>query len=193
MAETKNLTILGIDPGLAAGGISVVQWDETTKKFSSELCSSFTTSPKKILGHRLQKIRDYLEEAFELYRPAACFCEKPSHGSASRPYSLGCFHGMLHFMCAEYEVPLWGFAPLQLKKFCFGKSLRGYSKDMIKDFLENLEDFAVEAATLEKSDHNALDSLAAAYMGAVKMSGVTLPSRVRMELLGDLKLYWNFS
>lgn len=112
------MRILGIDPGLATLGYGVV---EQTKKGSKHAYACVTygiiSTPKDMpVGERLSHIYDELYVLLGLYKPDAVSAESLFFfRNQTTIIQIGQVHGILSFVFYKAGIPLYRYAPLQVK------------------------------------------------------------------------------
>jgi len=115
------MRILGIDPGLATLGYGIV--DKTTKQ-KSFTCIDYgiISTPKDMaIGERLAHIQDQLRLLVRLYKPdGACVETLFFFRNQKTIIQIGQVHGVLSLTFHQEKVPLYRYAPLQIKNVLTG-------------------------------------------------------------------------
>lgn len=115
------MRILGIDPGLATLGYGIV--DKTTKQ-RSFTCIDYgiISTPKDMaIGERLAHIQDQLRLLLRLYKPdGACVETLFFFRNQKTIIQIGQVHGVLALTFHQENVPLYRYAPLQIKNVLTG-------------------------------------------------------------------------
>lgn len=128
------MRILGIDPGLAITGWSIVDFD---KKGTIDLIDygAIYTEKGVDLQDRLKDIYSDMHELLDSFKPDSCgmetllFCN-----NAKTAIAVGEARGVVLLTVSEYSLPLYEFTPLQVKN-----SITGYGKADKKQVQENVK------------------------------------------------------
>lgn len=149
------MRILGIDPGLAITGWSIVDFDN---KGGIDLVDFGAIYTKKgvDLKDRLKDIYIDMHELLKTFKPEACgietllFCN-----NAKTAIAVGEARGVVLLTLSEEELPVYEFSPLQVKN-----SITGYGKATKKQVQENVKTIC-KLEELPKPD-DAADAVAVA-------------------------------
>ncbi len=128
------MRILGIDPGLAITGWSVVDFDN---KGSIDLVDfgAVYTEKKLDLKDRLKEIYLDMHELLDRFKPDMCGMETLLfYNNVTTAMSVGEARGVILLSLSEYNIPLSEFTPLQVKS-----SITGYGKADKKQVQENVK------------------------------------------------------
>jgi len=128
------MRVLGIDPGLAITGWSIVDFD---KKGNIDLIDFGAIYTKKgvELKDRLTDIYKDIHELIEKFKPNICgmetllFCN-----NAKTAIAVGEARGVILLTLSEFNLPLYEFTPLQVKS-----SITGYGKADKRQVQENVK------------------------------------------------------
>lgn len=130
------MRILGIDPGLATLGYGVV---ETTKKSKTPyVCVTYgvISTPKDTpVGERLCHIHDELKNLLTLYKPDAISVETIFFFRNQKTIiQIGQVHGVLALTFYQAAMPVFRYAPLQIKNVLTGngKAEKKYIEKEVK-------------------------------------------------------------
>ncbi len=128
------MRILGIDPGLAITGWSIVDFDD---KGSMDLVDFGAVYTEKGLNlkDRLKEIYRDMHELLERFRPDICGMETLLfYNNVTTAISVGEARGVILLSLSEYNIPLSEFTPLQVKS-----SITGYGKADKRQVQENVK------------------------------------------------------
>ncbi len=116
------MRILGIDPGYAIMGYSVL--DFTGNKFTPVTFGSIITDSKLPDENRLLKLYEELSEIIKTYHPEEASIEELFYNTnASTAMMVGQARGMAILACVQNDVKIAEYTPLQIKS-----ALTGYGR-----------------------------------------------------------------
>lgn len=193
--STIGNEFIGIDPGLAHLGLSVVR--VTPKGLELKHCERVNTYTNKALGARLRILWDKIA-ALVNENTHGIGCESPSYGSKSAPYSLGAVHGIVHLIADANSLPVVKVAPLQLHKFATSHVAgKGRTKEEKAAYMKAqvricmAENFGYDYSEVTHSDP--VDASAIGTIAAIFFSDIKLRKRHQAEVLSAIKIYTNFN
>jgi crossover junction endodeoxyribonuclease RuvC len=128
------MRILGIDPGLAITGWSIVDFD---KKGTISLVDfgAIYTEKGVDLKDRLKEIHEDMSELLKNFKPEICGMETLLfYNNVTTAIAVGEARGVVLLSLSEYGIPLSEFTPLQVKS-----SITGYGKADKKQVQENVK------------------------------------------------------
>jgi len=149
------MRILGIDPGLAITGWSIVDFD---KKGNIDLIDfgAIITDKDVKLEDRLQIIYKDMHELLDTFKPEICGIETLLfYNNVTTAIAVGEARGVVLLTLSEYKLPIYEFSPLQVKS-----SITGYGKATKKQVQENVKTIC-KLEELPKPD-DAADAVAVA-------------------------------
>jgi len=150
--------ILGIDPGFAITGYSIV--DYIGNKFSLIISGAITTKAGTSFPLRLTKIFDDLNEIIENYKPDAISVEELFFNQNTKTaIQVAEARGVILITGCKKNIPTFEYTPLQIKQAVvgYGRADKSQVQKMIKTILNVKE--------LPKLD-DTTDSIAAAICHA---------------------------
>ncbi len=129
------MIILGIDPGLATTGWSIIKND-----YKQELLSygCILTSAKKEQSERLLEIYLAVEKIIKKYRPNVLCLEKLFFNTnVTTAFAVGEARGVIKICAFLHKVPLTEFTPLQIKSSIvgYGRAEKKQVQQMVKMLL----------------------------------------------------------
>lgn len=183
---------LGVDPGLANLGLSVVSYDpdeDYYNAFRKEESVDLQTTTADALGKRLATIASQIESFVSTYGIQCITCEGFAARAPSKPYSMGAAHGITCFIAHALDVPIFKISPSDVKKFAALK--HNGSKEQVRKGLCKAFGFNFPAET--KSD--SVDATAMAMIGLTKCLNLTkhIKERARLEATINCVFYQNFN
>jgi len=164
------MRIIGIDPGLATTGWSVVDFDKKRNISLVDYGAIFTEKGID-LKDRLKDIYHDMHELIEKFKPdvsgmeTLLFCN-----NAKTAIAVGEARGVVLLTFSEYNLPLYEFTPLQVKS-----SITGYGKAKKKQVQENVK-MICNLDEIPKPD-DAADAIAVA---------IACFDRMKMDKLGKI-------
>jgi len=155
------MTILGLDPGLAATGYGIVR--KEGNRVTAVCFGCIKTSTKVANADRLNLIHKNLQKIIKKYKPDCAaieqlfFCK-----NIKTAIAVGQARGVILLTLAQNKLPIYEFTPLQVKQntTSYGRADKKQVQKMLKVLL-NLKD-------VPKQD-DAADALAIAYNCAVSL------------------------
>ncbi len=128
------MRILGIDPGLAIVGWSIVDYDTDGKPHATEYGAIFTEKGLTV-SQRLMEIYVDMKELIKEYKPDVCGIETLLfYNNAKTAIVVGEARGVVLLALEEGNIPVHEFTPLQVKS-----SISGYGKANKKQVQENVK------------------------------------------------------
>ena len=108
-------TILGIDPGIANTGISIVK--ATSVSYSLITAETIKTSPRDETGKRLSIIHDEIHVTLDAWKIEAIAIERVFHNkNITSSLTTGAVLGLVHLIGHHHGLPIHEFTPQQVKK-----------------------------------------------------------------------------
>jgi len=148
------MKILGIDPGMAIVGYSILEIDEDSVKLTAS--GSIRTSKDKTEPCRLLEIYQDMKTIIEKYQPDAASVEKlfffKNHKTAM---PVAHARGVILAALEKYSVPVFEYTPMEVKQV-----LTGYGRADKKE-VETMVKHTLQCKTLPKLD-DTVDSIAIA-------------------------------
>lgn len=162
------MRVLGIDPGLAITGWSIVDFD---KKGNIDLIDFGAVYTEKgiELKDRLKDIYKDMHELIEKFKPEICGMETLLfYNNVTTAIAVGEARGVILLTLSEFNIPLYEFTPLQVKS-----SVTGYGKADKRQVQENVKTLC-HLEELPKPD-DAADAVAVAIacFDRMKMDDLT--------------------
>ena len=164
------MVILGLDPGTATTGYGVIR--VLGNRFQMLEYGIISTPAKTPMEKRLEMIYDNLQELLQKWQPDQAAVEELFFNqNITTAITVGQARGVLLLCCAQNNVPLAEYTPLQVKQALvgYGRADKKQMQAMVKAIL-NLE-------TVPKPDDTA-DALAAAICHG-HAGGHKRPLRIR--------------
>ena len=164
------MVILGLDPGTATTGYGVIR--VLGNRFQMLEYGIISTPAKNPMEKRLEMIYDNLQELLQKWQPDQAAVEELFFNqNITTAITVGQARGVLLLCCAQNNVPLAEYTPLQVKQALvgYGRADKKQMQAMVKAIL-NLE-------TVPKPDDTA-DALAAAICHG-HAGGHKRPLRIR--------------
>lgn len=133
------MIIIGIDPGVATTGYSVIKKYKAKKERLKALeYGCITTSPKLSPPERLKKINNELNKLIKKYRPSVLAVENVyffKNLKTAMPVSQ--VKGVILLTAAKKKIPVYEFTPLEIKLTIsgYGKAEKEQIQRMIKALL----------------------------------------------------------
>ncbi|MGI6423474.1 MAG: crossover junction endodeoxyribonuclease RuvC [Candidatus Dojkabacteria bacterium] len=130
------MRILGIDPGLAIVGWSVVDFDKKGNHSAVDFGAILTKKDMSV-GERLQEIYDDLNHIVDKFKPDCCGLETLLfYNNARTAMVVGEARGIVRLVLQRANIPVYEFTPLQVKS-----SISGYGRAPKKQVQENVKLF----------------------------------------------------
>ena len=152
------MRILGIDPGFAITGYSII--DYIGNKFKLVTSGAILTKDRESFPQRLLKLNNSLEEIIETYKPNAISVEELFfNNNAKTAINVAQARGVILVVGCRKGIPTYEYTPLQIKQAVvgYGRADKIQVQKMVKAIL-NVE-------KLPKLD-DTTDSMAAAICHA---------------------------
>ena len=111
----RDLTILGIDPGIANTGLGVVE----SNRFGYSLIAAETIKTKACdeTGKRLSIIQDEIHVTLDAWKIEAIAIERVFHNkNITSSLTTGAVLGLVHLIGHHHGLPIHEFTPQQVKK-----------------------------------------------------------------------------
>jgi crossover junction endodeoxyribonuclease RuvC len=161
--------VLGIDPGTSVTGWGVVE--RTGAQFRCVASGALVLSVRSPLGERLRRIRTVVTDLCALHGPAALALEKAfvAHNVQSA-FRLGEARGAVLIAAAETGVPVFEYAPAQVKSVVVGYG-RADKTQMVRGVALRL---GVEPT--ERSDEADALALALCHLIGARLRALTRPA-----------------
>jgi len=148
------MKILGIDPGMAIVGYSLIAYDND--KISLLTSGSIQTSKDKKESARLLEIMNDINTIIETYQPDVCAIEKLFFfRNQTTVMPVAHARGVILAMLEKYNIPVFEYTPMEVKQI-----LTGYGRADKKE-VEQMVKMALDVETLPKLD-DTVDSIAIA-------------------------------
>ena len=130
------MRILGIDPGLATVGFSVVDSEKNKMKLVS--CGVITTPAHTSLSSRLDRIYDDMEELIKTFNPDVMSIEELFFNTnITTGISVAHARGVILLAAYKLGVKVYEYTPLQVKQAVvgYGRAEKNQVIDMVKRIL----------------------------------------------------------
>lgn len=128
------MRILGIDPGIAITGWSIVDFSKDGSPTPVDY-GAITTDKGLTVGERLLELYSDLTEIIEKFQPDYCGIETLLfYNNAKTAIVVGEARGVALLVLQQHNIPIREFTPLQLKS-----SISGYGKATKKQVQENVK------------------------------------------------------
>jgi crossover junction endodeoxyribonuclease RuvC len=148
------LIILGIDPGSIACGYGIVQVNK--RKIIAAGCDTIKLSANASLSLRLTTLYQEINKVITQYQPSMAAVESIFHGkNIKSAFVLGHARGVLMLALAEHDIPIYEYAPREIKRSVVGNG--NASKEQIRYMVQQILSIDLAAAS-----HDATDALAVA-------------------------------
>ena len=134
------MIILGLDPGTATTGYGVIR--VLGNRFQMLEYGIISTPAKTPMEKRLEMIYDNLQELLQKWQPDQAAVEELFFNqNITTAITVGQARGVLLLCCAQNNVPLAEYTPLQVKQALvgYGRADKKQIQQMVKMFL-NLAD-----------------------------------------------------
>lgn len=134
------MVILGLDPGTATTGYGVIR--VLGNRFQMLEYGIISTPAKTSMEKRLEMIYDNLQELLQKWQPDQAAVEELFFNqNITTAITVGQARGVLLLCCAQNNVPLAEYTPLQVKQALvgYGRADKKQIQQMVKMFL-NLAD-----------------------------------------------------
>ncbi|MCL2354931.1 MAG: crossover junction endodeoxyribonuclease RuvC [Oscillospiraceae bacterium] len=134
------MRILGIDPGFAITGYSVI--DYTGNKFKLIDCGAITTKAGEAFPLRLTKVYDELNSIIEQYKPDALSVEELFFNqNAKTAINVAQARGVILIVGCKNNIPTYEYTPLQVKQAVvgYGRADKNQVQKMVQTILKVAE------------------------------------------------------
>ncbi len=148
------MKILGIDPGMAIVGYSILDFDG--KNLKLEHSGSIQTDKNQKESLRLLEIFNDMNFIVEKYKPDVCAIEKLFFfRNYTTVMPVAHARGVILTVLGKYNIPIYEYTPIEVKK-----TLTGYGRASKKE-VEQMVKISLNCDTLPKLD-DTVDSIAIA-------------------------------
>lgn len=148
------MKILGIDPGMAIVGYSIVDYDG--KNIELEHSGSIQTPKGERESARLLEIFNDMNSIVEKYKPDVCAIEKLFFfRNQTTVMPVAHARGVILTVLEKFGIPIYEYTPMEVKQI-----LTGYGRASKKE-VEQMVKIALESEKLPKLD-DTVDSIAIA-------------------------------
>jgi len=148
------MKILGIDPGMAIVGYSIVDYDG--KNIELEHSGSIQTPKSERESARLLEIFNDMTSIVEKYKPDVCAIEKLFFfRNQTTVMPVAHARGVILTVLEKFGIPIYEYTPMEVKQI-----LTGYGRASKKE-VEQMVKIALESEKLPKLD-DTVDSIAIA-------------------------------
>ena len=148
------MKILGIDPGMAIVGYSILDFD--VKNISLEHSGSIQTAKDKKESARLLEIYTDIKTIIEKYKPDVCAIEKLFFfRNYTTVMPVAHARGVILLALEKFNIPVYEYTPIEVKQI-----LTGYGRADKKE-VERMVKISLGTETLPKLD-DTVDSIAIA-------------------------------
>lgn len=148
------MKILGIDPGMAIVGYSIVDYDG--KNIELEHSGSIQTPKGERESARLLEIFNDMTSIVEKYKPDVCAIEKLFFfRNQATVMPVAHARGVILTVLEKFGIPIYEYTPMEVKQI-----LTGYGRASKKE-VEQMVKIALESEKLPKLD-DTVDSIAIA-------------------------------
>lgn len=155
------MVIIGIDPGFALTGWSIVQIDRGNPSMKDYGC--IETLASNIFPKRLEIVYSELQNIFRQHQPDAFVVEELFfNNNAKTVIQVGQARGVIMLAAQHFGIPIFEYTPLQVKM-----ALTGYGR-ADKTQMQRMVQQVFKLKELPKPD-DAADALAVAYCHAVNI------------------------
>lgn len=138
--SAKEFRIIGIDPGLATTGVSIL--DVNGNKYSPIYSSCIITSKNDTMSIRLEKIFNELSSLINKFKPDCLAIEELFFSSNTKTaIKVGHARGVLMLVGSINNLKVYEYTPLEIKQAVvgYGRATKKQIKYMLKVIL-NTED-----------------------------------------------------
>ena len=127
------MRIMGIDPGIATIGFSVL--DQNGNRYSLVRCGVITTPAHFSLSSRLERLFDDLSELLEMFRPDCVSIEELFFNTnITTGIAVAHGRGVILLACQKFGVKIYEYTPLQVKQSVvgYGRAEKKQVMDMVR-------------------------------------------------------------
>ena len=148
------MKILGIDPGMAIVGYSILEFDGGNMELLHS--GSIQTTKKERESARLLQIYNDMNTVVESYKPDVCAIEKLFFfRNQTTVMPVAHARGVILTVLEKYNIPIYEYTPMEVKQI-----LTGYGRADKKE-VEQMVKLALQTDNLPKLD-DTVDSIAIA-------------------------------
>ena len=148
------MKILGIDPGMAIVGYSIIEYDNDTPLLKHS--GSIQTDKDKRESARLLEIFEDMTKIVETYKPDVAAIEKLFFfRNQTTVMPVAHARGVILAVLEKYNIPIYEYTPMEVKQI-----LTGYGRASKKE-VEQMVKISLGVETLPKLD-DTVDSIAIA-------------------------------
>jgi crossover junction endodeoxyribonuclease RuvC len=113
-SNMKNITVLGVDPGIENTGLAVIK--AKTVGYSLITVETLKTSARDDTGKRLSIIHDEINDTLDAWHITGIAIERVFHNkNITSSLTTGAVIGILQFIAHQRGVPIHLFTPQQVK------------------------------------------------------------------------------
>ncbi len=164
------MRILGVDPGYATVGTSVLDYDNNS--FTLITCGAVTTPAGGLFSHRLEMVYNDLVEIIEKFKPDCMSIEElfftNNHKTA---IAVAEARGVILLAARRCSIPIHEYTPLQVKM-----AVTGYGRATKKQ-VQEMTRIMLKLATVPKPDDVA-DAVALAICHGNSSRGARKPEEI---------------
>ena len=148
------MKILGIDPGMAIIGYSILEYDG--RNISLTASGSVQTSKDKTESQRLLEIYNDMRSVVEKYKPDVCAIEKLFFfRNYTTVMPVAHARGVILLVLEQFGIPVYQYTPIEVKQI-----LTGYGRATKKE-VEHMVKISLGSEKLPKLD-DTVDAIAIA-------------------------------
>lgn len=155
------MIILGVDPGSRVTGYGVISAEVNhVRCLEFGGLSGLTKGGSDLFSHRLKRIYAKLNDLLQRHSPAVIAVEEVFHAvNVKSALKLGHARGVVLLAAAQFDIPLFEYSPLEVKKAVvgYGRAEKVQIQMMVQTLL-NLRE--------KPQPHDAADALAVALCHA---------------------------
>jgi crossover junction endodeoxyribonuclease RuvC len=140
--QLNKIRILGIDPGLATTGISVIE-SVNDNSYIALYCSCIETKKKDMIHIRLKKIYFAIDDIIKKYKPSYLAIEELFFSAnAKTAIDVGQARGVSMLAASNNDLEIYEYTPLEVKQAVvgYGRATKDQIKYMVKIILNLQED-----------------------------------------------------
>ncbi len=131
------MRVLGVDPGISASGIGVVEAEGRRLRMVAAFC--IKTHKDEDFSERLRKLFEGISEAISTHSPDALAVEEPFYArNAKAALAIGQARGVAILAAALQETPVASYSVLEIKQAVvgYGAATKRQVQDMICRLLD---------------------------------------------------------
>lgn len=136
MADPKENSVLGIDPGTASMGFSIMS--KKGNKMTLQAYGCISTTPKNTLPERLKKIHKELRKIVKKYKPKVMAIENIYFSkNVKTAISVAQARGVALLSAAQANIETFDYNPQQVKQAVtgYGRADKKQVQEMVKRLL----------------------------------------------------------